>query len=65
MSNKYISLLERYVTELYAAGDIVELSPEKNMQILNELSEGMDTFVEDQKVKERLTEQELASIVLR
>lgn len=64
MNTTYKSLLERYVTELYTVGAIKELSAEANMQILDELSKGMDTFIEDQNVKNWLTEQELPSILL-
>ena len=60
----YISIYEQYLAELDADERIVELAPERNLQILRELNEGMEEFVNQQKVKERSSEQELAAIKL-
>jgi hypothetical protein len=61
---QYKSLYEILLDELEAQGKIREVSPDKNIQILQELNEGMEDFVSDQRIKERHSEIELASIVL-
>jgi hypothetical protein len=60
----YKSLYEMYLAELNEQGNIEQFSPEENMRILEELNEGMEDFINDQKVKERCSELELAGIVL-
>jgi hypothetical protein len=60
----YKSLYEKYLAELNAQGNIEVFTPEENMRILEELNQGMEDFSNDQKVKERHSELELASIVL-
>ena len=61
---QYKSLYERYLTELNEQGRIVRFTPEENVQILEELNEGMEEFNNEQKIKERHSELELAGVIL-
>ncbi|HUC79461.1 MAG TPA: hypothetical protein VMR70_01040 [Flavisolibacter sp.] len=62
--NEELSLFERYRAQLEQEKKIRELTGPENMQILQELSAGMDDFNNQQRQNERQSEMELASIML-
>lgn len=62
--NEEVSLFEQYRAQLERENKIRELTGPENMQILQELSAGMDDFNNRQRQNERQSELELANVML-
>lgn len=58
------SLYEEILEKLQAESKIRVYTEEENIQVMEELNEGMEEFLFDQKVKEKEAELELAGIIL-
>ena len=58
------SLYEQIMDRLQADSKIRVYTEDENIQVMEELNEGMEDFLYDQKVKEKEAELELAGIIL-
>ena len=58
------SLYEKIMQELEAEHKVRVFTEEQNIQVMEELNEGMEDFLIHQKVNEKEAELELAGIIL-
>ena len=58
------SLYEKIMQELRAEQKVRVFTEEQNIQVMEELNEGMEEFLIHQKVNEKEAELELAGIIL-